>query len=62
MLCCLPGATIKDVLEWLQSTLKREGEQSEVLVDIGTNKIGRNGEEVLHSENRELGRTGPPGS
>eukprot|EP00061_Rhincodon_typus_P010747 g35270.t1 len=39
MVCCLPGARVLDVSEWVQDILKREGKQTEVIVHIDTNDI-----------------------
>ena len=39
MVCCLPGARVKDVSEWLQDILEWEGEQPVVVVHIGTSDI-----------------------
>jgi len=39
MVCCLPGARVKDVSERLQGILEGEGEQPVVVVHIGTNGI-----------------------
>jgi len=55
MVCCLPGARVKDVSERAWDILKGEGEQPEVVVHIGTNDVGRKSEEVLQGEFRELG-------
>ncbi|XP_051897466.1 40S ribosomal protein S24 isoform X2 [Pristis pectinata] len=56
MVCCLPGARVRDVTDRVHRILEREGEQPEVVVHVGTNDIGRKGDEVLKSEIRELGR------
>ena len=55
MVCCLPGARVKDVSERLQGILEGEGEQPAVVVHIGTNDIGKKRDEVLQAEFRELG-------
>uniref|UniRef100_UPI00398E4FFB uncharacterized protein n=1 Tax=Pristiophorus japonicus TaxID=55135 RepID=UPI00398E4FFB len=56
IVCCLPGARIKDVSEQVQDILKREGEQPVVVVHIGTNDIGKKKrDEVLRDEFKELG-------
>ena len=56
MVVCLPGARVRDISDRIQGILKWEGEEPEVVVHIGTNDIGRKGEEVLKQEYRELGR------
>ena len=56
MVCCLPGARVRDVSDRVHSVLKWEGDQPDVVVHIGTNDVGRKSEEVLKSEYRELGR------
>ena len=50
IVCCLPGARVKDISERFQDILKGEGEQPEVVVHIGTNNIGRKRDEVLKYE------------
>jgi len=50
MVCCLPGARVRDVSERLQDLLKGEGEQPEVVIHIGTNDIGRKSDEILKYE------------
>uniref|UniRef100_UPI00398EB7F6 uncharacterized protein n=1 Tax=Pristiophorus japonicus TaxID=55135 RepID=UPI00398EB7F6 len=55
MVCCLPGARVKDVSERVQDILKWEGEQPVVVVHIGTNDIGKKRDEVLRNEFKELG-------
>eukprot|EP00061_Rhincodon_typus_P004886 g23665.t1 len=39
MVCCFPGARLRDVSERLQNVLKGEGEQPEVIVHVGTNDM-----------------------
>lgn len=56
MVCCLPGARVRDVSDRVQSILRREGEQPEVLVHVGTNDMDRKREEVLKKDYWELGR------
>ena len=56
MVVCLPGARVRDVSDRVQDILEWEGDQPEVVVHVGTNNIGRNSEEVLKREYRELGR------
>ena len=55
MVVCLPGARVRDVSDRVQDILKWEGKEPEVVVHIGTNDIGRKGEEVLKQEYKELG-------
>eukprot|EP00061_Rhincodon_typus_P007380 g29027.t1 len=55
MVCCLPGARIRNASDQDYRILKGEGEQPEVMVHIGTNDIARKRDEVLKSEYRELG-------
>ena len=55
MVVCLPGARVRDVSDRVQGILKWEGMEPEVVVHIGTNDIGRKGEEVLKQEYKELG-------
>ena len=43
MVCCLPGARVKNVLEQVQDILEGEGEQPVVVVHIGTNDIDKKG-------------------
>ena len=57
MVVCLPGARVSDVSERVEKILKREGEEPDVVVHIGTNDIGRKREEVLKGEFRELGES-----
>ena len=56
MVCCLPGARVRDVSDRVHSILKWEGDQPDAMVHIGTNDVGRKSEEVLKSEYRELDR------
>ena len=56
MVCCLPGARVRDASDHVHCVLKWEGDQPDVVVNIGTNDVGRKSEEVLKSEYRELGR------
>lgn len=51
MVCCLPGATAKDISEQAEDFLKGEGEQAVVVVHIGTD-IGRERDDVLLHEYR----------
>lgn len=48
-----PKCRVRDA--WVQNNLM-EGEQPEVIVNVGSHKFGRKGEIILHSELRELGR------
>ena len=43
MVCCLPRAGVKNVLEQVQDVLEGEGEQPVVVVHIGTNDIDKKG-------------------
>eukprot|EP00061_Rhincodon_typus_P003488 g20215.t1 len=54
MICCLPGARVRDVSDRVYRILKGEGEQPEVMVHVGTNDIAGKRDEVLKSEYREL--------
>ncbi|XP_072103118.1 uncharacterized protein [Mobula birostris] len=56
MVCCLPGARVRDVSDRVHDILVRKGKQPEVVIHVGTNDIGRKGDEVLKCEFRELGR------
>ncbi|XP_072125338.1 transmembrane protein 204 isoform X3 [Mobula birostris] len=56
MVCCLPGARVRDVSDRVHDILVREGKQPEVVIHVGTNNIGRKRDEVLKCEFRELGR------
>eukprot|EP00061_Rhincodon_typus_P017046 g45571.t1 len=53
MVCCLPGARIKDILERVQNILKEERNQQEVVAHIETNDTGREKDEILRREYRE---------
>ncbi|XP_059830283.1 uncharacterized protein LOC132396611 [Hypanus sabinus] len=55
MVCCLPGAGVRDISDRVQVILKREGKSPDVVVHLGTNDVGRMSEGVLRSEFRELG-------
>uniref|UniRef100_A0A4W3JLL0 SGNH hydrolase-type esterase domain-containing protein n=1 Tax=Callorhinchus milii TaxID=7868 RepID=A0A4W3JLL0_CALMI len=54
-LCCLPGAGVKDVSAGLEDNLKYEGKDPWVVLHIGTNDIGRVGQDDLRREFEELG-------
>eukprot|EP00061_Rhincodon_typus_P009532 g33110.t1 len=41
MVCCVPGARLRDISDWLERILEREGEDPAVVVHIGTNNIGK---------------------
>ena len=56
MVCCLPGARIQDVTDRVQTILKGEGEQPEVVVHVGTNDVGKKGMNILQRDFRELGK------
>ncbi|XP_069750301.1 uncharacterized protein [Narcine bancroftii] len=55
MVCCLPGARVRDISNRVQGILKGEGKQPDVLVHVGTNDIDKK-EEVLKKDYRELGQ------
>ena len=55
MVCCLPGARVRDVSDRVFRSLKGDGEQSQVVVHIGTNYIGKRRDGDLKQEFRELG-------
>ena len=40
MICCLPGARVRDVSDQVHDILVREGKQPEVVIDVGANNIG----------------------
>ncbi|XP_072132710.1 uncharacterized protein [Mobula birostris] len=45
--CCVPCAMFRDSWDRILSILKREGQQSEVVVHFGTNDVGKKSVEVL---------------
>lgn len=55
LVCCLPGARVRDVSDRVFRVLKGEGEQPQVVVHIGTNDIGRKRGEDVRQAFRELG-------
>jgi len=55
MVCCLPGARVRDVSDRVFTVLKGEGDQTEVVVHIGTNDVGRKSGEDVKRDFRELG-------
>lgn len=55
LVCCLPGARVSDVSERIFQILKGEGEQSQVVVHIGTNDIGRKGDKDVRQAFKEIG-------
>ena len=55
MVCCFPGAGVRDITDRVQVILEREGENPDVVVHVGTNDVGRMSEGVLRREFRELG-------
>jgi len=55
MVVCLPGAGVLDVSERVGSILKGAGNQTDVIVHIGANDVGRKSREVLREQFRELG-------
>lgn len=46
---------VKDVTEWLKGTLRGEGEESAVVVHLGTNDIVRKSDVVLRKDFSEVG-------
>eukprot|EP00061_Rhincodon_typus_P016461 g44690.t1 len=54
MMCCLPGARIKDISEGVQNILKGEKDQQELIVRIETSEIGRDKDENLRREYGKL--------
>jgi len=52
---CLPGAGVLDVSERVGSILKREGNQTDVIVHIGENDVGRKSRGVIREQFREMG-------
>ncbi|XP_062887003.1 uncharacterized protein LOC134336606 [Mobula hypostoma] len=56
MVCCLPGARVRDVSDRVHDILVQEGKQPEVVIHVGTNDIGTKRDEVLKCEFREFGR------
>lgn len=56
MVCCLHGAKTLGFLQQLQTILKGECEQPEVIVNIGTKNIGKKRDVVFQSEYREIGK------
>jgi len=55
MVCCLPDARVRDVSDRVFRILKGEGEQSQVVVHIGTNDIGTRRDRDVKQEFREMG-------
>ncbi|XP_072928743.1 uncharacterized protein [Hemitrygon akajei] len=55
MVCCFPGARVRDISDRVQVILEREGKNPDVVVHVGTNDVGRMSEGVLRREFRELG-------
>lgn len=55
MVCCLPDAKVRDVSDRVFRILKGEGKQSQVVVHIGTNDIGKKRDGDLKQEFLELG-------
>jgi len=55
LVCCLPGARVSDVSERVFQVLKGEGEQSQVVVHIGTNDVGRKGDKDVRQAFKKLG-------
>ena len=55
MVCCLSDARVRDVSDRVFRILKGEGEQSQVVVHIGTNDIGMRRDRDVKQEFREMG-------
>lgn len=55
LVCCLPGARVRDVSDRVFGILKGEGEQPQVVVHIGTNDIGRKRDGDVRQKFKELG-------
>ncbi|XP_059846282.1 uncharacterized protein LOC132405470 [Hypanus sabinus] len=55
MVCCLPGARVRDISDRVQAILESEGMNPDVVVHVGTNDVGKVSEGVLLREFRELG-------
>eukprot|EP00061_Rhincodon_typus_P010232 g34363.t1 len=56
MVCCHPGARIKDISDRVLNILKGERNQQEFIVHIETNDTGREKDEILRREYRKFGR------
>jgi len=50
MVCCLPGARVRDIYDRLERILEREREDPVVVVHVGTNNIGRSRKEDLFGD------------
>ena len=62
MVCCLPGARVRDISDRLERILEREGDDPVVVVHVGTNNIGKTRKENLFGDYQALGtklKTGP---
>ena len=55
MVCCLPGARVRDISDRLERILEREGEDPVVVVHVGTNNIGKTRKEDLFLDYLALG-------
>ena len=55
MVCCLPGARVRDISNGVQAILEKEGMNPDVVLHVGTHDVGRMSEGVLLREFRELG-------
>jgi len=53
MVCCLLGARVKDISDWLERIL--EGEHAVAVLYVGTNNIGKTGKEDLFEDYQALG-------
>lgn len=54
MMCCLPGAMVRNDSEGAQDILKWESDQPEAVVHFSTNNIDKKTKEVLQREFREI--------
>lgn len=55
LVCCLPGAGVRDVSDRVFRTLRGEGDKPQVIVHVGTHDIGRIGEGDIRQGFMELG-------
>ncbi|XP_072352062.1 uncharacterized protein [Scyliorhinus torazame] len=55
VVCCLPGARVRDISNRLERILEREREDPVVVVHVGTNNIGKSRKEDLFRDYKELG-------
>eukprot|EP00061_Rhincodon_typus_P008764 g31662.t1 len=54
MVCCLPGARVRDISDLLQRILEREGEDPVVVVHVRTNNISKTRKEDPFRDYQEL--------